>query len=58
MNIDKILFLFFSFVLMLTISSLVAMAKKKEYKSPKFILFSLATIIFIINIYMRMDSVF
>jgi len=37
---------------------LIAMAKKKEYKSPKFILLSVASIIFIINIYIRIDSVF
>ncbi|MFA7446134.1 MAG: hypothetical protein WCY89_09320 [Flavobacteriaceae bacterium] len=58
MNIDKIFFFFFSFFLLLTVNQLVIMAKKKEYKTTKFILFSLASVIFIINIYMRMDSVF
>lgn len=55
---DKIFFYFFSFTLLITISQLVNLAKKKEYKSPKFILLSLASIIFIINIYIRIDTVF
>jgi len=58
MNIDKIYFFVFSFFLILTISSMVAMVKKKEYKSPKFILYALATIIFLVNIYLRIDRVF
>lgn len=55
---DKIFFYFFSFTLLITILQLVAMAKKKEFKSAKFILLSIASIIFIINIYIRIDSVF
>ncbi|HUH51258.1 MAG TPA: hypothetical protein VLZ11_04105 [Flavobacterium sp.] len=55
---DKIFFYFFSITLLITISQLVALAKKKEFKSAKFILLSIASIIFIINIYIRIDTVF
>jgi len=58
MNLDQFLFFFFSFFLLLCINHLVGMVRKKEVKSKKFALLSMATIVFIVNIYIRIGSVF
>lgn len=58
MSLDQFLFFFFSFFLFLCINHLVGMIRKREVKSKKFALLAMAAIMFMVNIYIRIGSVF